>query len=130
MKIWRTRRRLVLGLALGLVAASVVAGPAQAKPDDLNGTLSYADDQVAVDGWANKYVAEEPVLNLPDGRAGDPATFGTPAATPATVDDGSGFSWRDAGLGAFAAVILIGVMTGSALALRHGRSSGGKLATS
>ena len=44
MKIWRKRRQLVLGLALGLTAASVLAGPAQAKPDDLEGTLSYSRD--------------------------------------------------------------------------------------
>jgi hypothetical protein len=149
MKISR-KRQLVLALALGIVAASVLAVPAQARPDDLDGTLSYTqstqplrpDDRATrispvageelVDGWAFAYTADETstvVPNLPDGRA-ERATFGGGAEViPVSVDDGFQIDWRDAALGAVGATALFALMASMALAVRHSRHGRG-LATS
>jgi hypothetical protein len=151
MKIWRKRRRLVLGLALGLTAASVLAGPAQAKPDDLGGTLSYSTDtqlsvrpddqavrispvadQLTVDGWAVQYTDKAGVSvtpKLPDSRAEHRLFDGGAQAIPVTTDDGVQIDWRDAGFGALGATALLALMAGMALAVRRNRHSGGLAAS-
>jgi hypothetical protein len=152
MKIWRKRRRLVLGLALGLTAASVLAAPAQAKPDDLEGTLSYSSDstqlpvrpddqavrispvadQLAVDGGAVQYTDSGSVSaapKLPDSRAEHRLFDGGVQTTPVTTDDGVQIDWRDAGFGALGATALLALMAGMALAVRRNRHTGGLAAS-
>ncbi len=150
MKIWRKRRQLVLGLALGLTAASVLAGPAQAKPDDLEGTLSYSSDtaqpvrpddqavrispvtaELGVDGWAMQYTDSRNAQETPGIlERGQHLNFGVGAQViPVTTDDGVQIDWRDAAFGAVGATALLALMAGMALAVRHNRQSGGLAAS-
>jgi hypothetical protein len=69
------------------------------------------------------------IPSVPDSRA-DHRTFGGGVtATPVAVDDGSEFSWRDAGFGALGAMALLALMAALAIVIRRDRHRGG-LATS
>ena len=140
MKTSRNRNAL-LTLALGIAVAGILAGPAQARPDDLEGTLSYSRDnqttQVSpvadklvdgriahaafamsaapdlVDGWAFQYTAgaTSTIPNVPDGRAIRSAFGGGAQVVPVSADDGIQIDWRDAGLGALGGAALLALMT-------------------
>jgi hypothetical protein len=149
MKISR-KRRLVLGLALGLTAASVLAGPAGAKPEGLEDSIGYSsessqpvrpDDQavrvsptvaeIGADGWAAQYADSRNVQEAPGvlerSQHLNYDVGGQPTLT--TTDDGVQIDWRDAGFGALGATALFGLMAGMALAIRHGRQGGGLAAS-
>ena len=137
MKIRRQRRRLVLGLALGLTAASALAGPAQARPElfevnasDTNATPAPIVSERHADGSTFRYVSPVAVAATvaPDNRA-DRAVFGGGVeATPVATGDGLQIDWRDAGFGALGAAALIALMAGTLLLARSRRS--GRLAVS
>jgi hypothetical protein len=170
MKMRRKQRRWLVLTAFGLMAASVLVGQAQAKPDDLMGTAPYSsagqtpvagDDGVARVGaenlravtqrthgalgddelfrgmelpswWGYETIpaqAQNQIPNVPDGRADSRPFGGGAVAAPVVVDDGSEFSWRDAGFGALGATALLALMATLAIVIRRDRHRGG-LATS
>ena len=165
MKIRRKQRRWLVLTAFGLMAATVLVGQAQAKPDDLEGQAPYSSDGqvqatgpgeenmraidqrvhgVAVaddalfkgtarpDWWNYELIPSQSsyeIPSVPDSRA-DHRTFGGGVtATPVVVDDGTEFSWRDAGFGALGAAALLALMATLAIVIRRDRHRGG-LATS
>jgi hypothetical protein len=157
MKIRRKQRRWLVLMAFGLMAASVLAGEAQAVPDDLQGTAPYSsdgqvqptrpDDQafrvspgaenlraiadrshgVVVDD--SKFTGSYTIPNVPDSGTAQRPFGGGAVETPVVVDDGTQFSWRDAGFGALGTAALLAMMATLLLLLRRDRHRGG-LATS
>ena len=165
MKIRRKQRRWLVLTAFGLMAATVLVGQAQAKPDDLQGQVPYSSDvqvQPTQPGEENMRAIEQRVHGVaaaddalfkgtarpdwwnyelipsqssyviptvPDSLA-DHRTFGGGVtAAPVAVDDGTEFSWRDAGFGALGAAALLALMATLAIVIRRDRHRGG-LATS
>jgi hypothetical protein len=162
MEIRRQRRRWLVVMAFGLMAASVLVGPAQAAPD-LEGAPSssggvqhpagpgeenlraidqrvhgvVADDELfrgtaRPDWWNYELIpsqASYEIPNVPDSGAAQRTFGGGAVATPVVTDDGTEFSWRDAGLGALGAAALLALMATLAIVVRRDRHRGG-LATS
>jgi hypothetical protein len=157
MKIRRRQRRWLVLTAFGLMAASVLVGQAQAKPDDLEQTAPYSSDGqvqpvrpddaavrispgaenlgavetrshgVVVDD--SKFTGAYTIPNVPD-STGDHRTFGGGTIeTPVVVDDGTEFNWRDAGFGALGAAATLALLAALAIVIRRDRHRGG-LATS
>jgi hypothetical protein len=130
-----TARRLALGLALALGATAVVAAPAQARPDDLDGQLSYAtgdvqtlvrpdDRAVRVSPVVEAPAATNLISKLPDDRAEHKLFGGGVDAVTIVSDDGTEIGWRDAGFAALGTMMLIALMGATALAIRQGRQRG------
>jgi hypothetical protein len=98
-----TTRRISTSIALGLALATS-AGPALARPSDLNANGSYI-------------TSGRPSMHSQPNRP--TAALSTPPATVHAITHDGGFDWGDAGIGAVAAVAMSMLGFGAALSLSH-----------
>jgi hypothetical protein len=110
-----TTRRLAkaIAVALGVVAMAVPAAQATVQPAG----------NVPLDPWAYNVThrsapSVELITEHSAGQNGTGLRSAVPSSSAATSLEATGFSWRDAGIGAAGALTLLLVVGGAMLALR------------
>jgi hypothetical protein len=114
-----SRRRLVSGLALALIAAALtIPAAAAARPIDVSSTGTAQADRAT----AATQDQGGPIHRGEGSRAVvKPTVTVTPTATPTAANSAGGFDWGDAMIGAGGALTLVALIGAGGLSLRSRR---------